>query len=51
MAVMEQHGRMPGLERLRVVGAAAMPDVIRADTNATAITLAERVADWIKEGK
>jgi choline dehydrogenase len=51
MAVMDQHGRVHGLERLRVIDAAVMPDVIRADTNATAITIAERVADRIKQGK
>jgi len=28
-----------------------MPDVIRANTNATTIMIAERVADWIKEGR
>jgi choline dehydrogenase-like flavoprotein len=28
-----------------------MPDVIRANTNATTIMIAERVSDWIKDGK
>jgi choline dehydrogenase-like flavoprotein len=28
-----------------------MPDVIRANTNATTIMIAERVADWMKEGR
>jgi choline dehydrogenase len=51
MAVMDQHGRVHGLERLRLVGAEVMPDVIRADPNTKAITVAERAADWIKEGK
>jgi choline dehydrogenase len=51
MAVVDQHGRVHGLEGLHVVDAAVMPDVIRADTNATAITIAKRVADCIKEGK
>jgi choline dehydrogenase-like flavoprotein len=26
-----------------------MPDVIRANTNATTIMLAERMADWIRQ--
>jgi hypothetical protein len=39
------------LEGLRVVDASVMPDVIRANTNATTIMTAERVADWIKEGR
>ena len=51
MAVVDQHGRVHTLEGLRVVDAAVLPDVIQADTNATAVTIAERVADWIKEGK
>ena len=29
----------------------AVPDVIRANTNATTIMISERVADWIKEGR
>ena len=31
--------------------AAVMPDVVRANTNATVIMIAERVADFISEGK
>ena len=51
MAVVDQHCHVHGLEGLRVVDASVMPDVIRANTNATTIMIAERVADWIKEGK
>ena len=51
MAVVNQYGHVHGLEGLRVVDASVMPDVIRANTNATTIMIAERVADWIKEGK
>ena len=51
MAVVDQYCRVYGLENLRVVDASVMPDVIRANTNATTIMIAERVADWIKEGK
>jgi hypothetical protein len=39
------------LEGLRLVDASVMPDVIRANTNATTIMIAERVADWLKEGR
>jgi hypothetical protein len=39
---------MPGLEGLRVADASVMPDVIRANTNATTIMIAERVADFMR---
>jgi len=51
MAVVDQYCHVHGLEGLRVVDAAVMPDVIRANTNATTIMIAERVSDWIKEGR
>jgi choline dehydrogenase len=51
MAVVDQYCRVRGLERLRVADASVMPHVIRANTNATAIMIGERVADWIKEGR
>ena len=51
MSVVDQYCRVHGLEGLRVVDASVMPDVIRANTNATTIMIAERVADWIKEGR
>ena len=51
MAVVDQYCHVHGLEGLRVVDASVMPDVIRANTNATTLMIAERVADWIKEGR
>jgi choline dehydrogenase len=51
MAVVDQYCKVHGLDGLRVVDASVMPDVIRANTNATTIMIAERVSDWIKEGK
>jgi choline dehydrogenase len=50
MAVVDQFCRVRGIERLRVVDASVMPDVIRANTNATTVMIAERVADWIVTG-
>ena len=50
MAVVDQNGRVRGLEGLRVADASIMPDVIRANTNATSIMIGERVADWIAQG-
>ena len=49
-AVVDQYCRVYGLENLRVVDASVMPDVIRANTNATTIMIAERVAEWIYQG-
>jgi choline dehydrogenase len=51
MTVVDQYGWVHGLEGLRVVDASVMPDVIRANTNAATIMMAERVADWIKAGR
>ncbi len=51
MAVVDQYCLVHGLEGLRVVDASVMPDVIRANTNATTIMIGERVADWVKEGR
>jgi choline dehydrogenase len=51
MAVVDQFGRVHGLQGLRVADASIMPDCIRANTNATTIMIGERVADFMKEGK
>ena len=51
MAVLDQFGRVRGLQGLRVADASIMPDVIRANTNATSIMIGERVADWITQEK
>ncbi len=50
LAVVNQYCRVHGIEGLRVVDASVMPDVVRANTNATTIMIAERVADFIKSG-
>jgi len=50
MAVVDQHCRVYGLAGLRVADASVMPDCIRANTNATTIMIAERVADFIRQG-
>jgi choline dehydrogenase len=51
MAVVNQYGRVHGLEGLWVADASIMPDCIRANTNATTIMIGERVADFLKAGK
>lgn len=50
-AVVDQYCHVYGMQNIRVVDASVMPDVIRANTNATTIMIAERVAEFIKEGK
>jgi choline dehydrogenase len=47
MAVVDEFCRVHGLEGLRVVDASVMPDVVRANTNATTMMIAERVAHWM----
>ena len=49
-AVVDQYCRVHGLEGLRVIDAAAMPDIPRANTNATIIMMAERASDLIIPG-
>ena len=48
MAVVDQRCRVRGFDNFMVVDASIMPDVIRANTNATTIMIAEKVADLIR---
>ena len=48
MAVVDQYGRVHGIQGLRVVDASIMPNVTRSNTNATTIMMAERVAAWMQ---
>ena len=50
MAVVDQYGRVCGVDGLRVVDASIMPDLVRAPINPTVIMLAERIADLIRDG-
>ncbi|ETX00810.1 MAG: hypothetical protein ETSY1_09885 [Candidatus Entotheonella factor] len=47
MAVVDQYGRVHGMEALRVLDLSICPNVVRANPNATAIMIAERAAGWI----
>ena len=47
MAVVDQYCRVRGVGNLRVVDLSICPNVVRANTNATAIMIAERAAEWI----
>ena len=50
MSVVDQYCKVHGIEGLRVADASVMPDVVRANTNATTIMIGERVSDWIEQG-
>ena len=50
MAVVDQHGRVHGMEGLRVVDASVMPDCIRANTNVTTMMIGEKIADYVSSG-
>lgn len=49
-AVVDQTGRVYGVEGLRVVDASIMPDCVRANTNLTSMVIGERIADLIRQG-
>ncbi len=48
-AVVDQRGRVHGLQNLRVVDASIMPHCIRANTNLTSLMIGERAAELICE--
>ena len=49
MAVVDQHCRVRGVGGLWVADSSVMPRVPRANTNATAIMIGARVADWVSQ--
>ena len=51
MAVVDQHGKVRGVEGLRVADASIMPDCVRANTNATSMIIGERIADLMTTPK
>ncbi|MHB8574062.1 MAG: GMC family oxidoreductase N-terminal domain-containing protein, partial [Dehalococcoidia bacterium] len=50
MAVVDQTGRVHGIEGLVVADASIMPTVPRANTNLTSIVIGERIAEWLRDG-
>jgi choline dehydrogenase len=50
MAVVDQYGRVYGLEGLRVADASIMPDLVSAPINPAVLMVGERVADFIRQG-
>jgi choline dehydrogenase-like flavoprotein len=51
MAVVDQYGKVHGIQNLRIADASIMPDCIRANTNVTTMMIGERIADFIRQGK
>ena len=49
MAVVDQQCRVKGTLGLWVADSSVMPHVTRANTNATAVMIGERVSDWVAE--
>ncbi len=47
-AVVNQYGRVHGLEGIRIADASIVPDCVRANTNATTMMIGERMADLIR---
>lgn len=48
MAVVDNHGAVHGVRRLRVVDASIMPSIVSGNLNAPTIMLAEKLADHIR---
>jgi len=51
MAVVDQYGKVHGIENLRVADASIMHDCVRANTNVPSMMVGEKVAEFIKQGK
>ena len=50
LAVVDQYGRVYGVEGLFVADASIMPGVPRANTNIPTIMIGERFGEWLREG-
>jgi len=51
MAVVDQYGKVHGIENLRVADASIMHDCVRANTNVPSMMVGEKVAEFIMQGK
>ena len=48
-AVVDQYCKVWGIDGLRIADASIFPDIVRANTNATAVMIGERVAAFIRD--
>ncbi|MPN43491.1 Oxygen-dependent choline dehydrogenase [bioreactor metagenome] len=51
LAVLDSHLRVRGIAGLRVVDAGAMPTITSGNTNSPTLMLAEKAAEWIRQGR
>ena len=51
LAVVDQYGKVHGIEGLRIVDASIMPALVRAPINPAVIMVAERVSDFMRAGQ
>ena len=47
-SVVDQEGRVYGVDRLRIADASIMPDCVRANTNCTSLAIGERIAEFMQ---
>ena len=50
MAVVDQYGKVYGVDGLRVADASVMPDCVRANLNANVMMIGEYIAELIRQG-
>ena len=50
-SVVDQYGKVHGIDKLRIIDASIMPDCVRAFLNATVMMMGEHMSDLIKQGK
>ena len=51
MAVVDQYGKVHGIDGLRIADASIMPDCVRANTNVPTMMIGEKMAEFITKGK
>jgi choline dehydrogenase len=47
--VVDEQGKVHGLNGLYVCDSSIMPNTVRANTNLTSIMIGERTADWLRQ--
>lgn len=50
LSVVDQYGKVIGVNGLRIADASIMPDCVRANINTTVLAIGERIADFIMRG-